>query len=221
MRFFSNDISKATGLDPRVVYAWADIEGANAPGGTGGFNFLNLRPQAGDPYASVSSGGFEQFASLANAETATVRRIKEPFASPILASVSPTATPASEISAIASTGWDAGHYGGVGGPNLQAEFAALFGKSQLRSSTSGSPIATSGGQGVSPSTATGSITGDILNATGLGAIGAFFGWFTSGKNLTRIAEVIGGAILVLIGILAIIRGTTVVSAAGSVARVAR
>ncbi len=95
---FVADVSKATQIDPRVLIAWAQQEGAYAKGGTGGFNYLNLRPIAGDPYSSVSSGGFEQFSSLSDAEAATIRRLGQPFAQPIITAagqhVSSLATPA-------------------------------------------------------------------------------------------------------------------------------
>lgn len=121
---FVQGVSTQVGLDPRVLIAWVEQEGALAPGGTGGHNYLNLRPYQGDPYSSVSSGGFEQFASVNDAITATVRRLRQPFAAPIVSSAQ--RSPAQEIAAIASTGWDASHYGGPGGPNLQRTFNGLF-----------------------------------------------------------------------------------------------
>lgn len=121
---FVTGVTTKTGIDPRVVVAWVQQEGAYAPRGTGGFNFLNLRPYPGDPYSSVSSGNFEQFASVSDAIDATVRRLKQPFAAPILASVKKS--PGQQIAAIADTGWDADHYGGNGGINLKATFAKLF-----------------------------------------------------------------------------------------------
>ncbi len=122
---FVVDVSHATKIDPRVVLAWTEQENADAPNGTGGFNYLNLRPEQGDPYAAVSSGGFEQFASEADAVTATVHRLGEPFAKPILTDVTKR-TPRQEIAAIASTGWDSSGYGGPGGPKLAAKFADIF-----------------------------------------------------------------------------------------------
>lgn len=123
---FVTGVSTQTGIDPRVIIAWDQQEGAYAPGGTGHFNYLNLRPYPGDPYTSVSGGGFEQFGTVQDAITATVRRIKMPFAAPIEQAAAQHATPRQEIAAIASTGWDAGHYGGTGGLSLQRTFAGLF-----------------------------------------------------------------------------------------------
>src|ERR1035437_318163 len=80
---FANDVAKKFGLDPRVVYAWAQQE---TGGQAVGHNWLNLRPYPGDPYSSVSSGGFEMFSSEQNAEAAAIRRIAQPFAAPIVAS---------------------------------------------------------------------------------------------------------------------------------------
>src|SRR5438552_3986259 len=117
---FVSGVSAQTGLDPRVVVAWEHAEGDYAPGGTGGHNYLNLRPYPGDPYSSVSGGGFDQFGSVEDAIRATVRRINQPFAAGIRGSVG--RPPASEIGAIAASAWDSGHYGGFGGPNLRTIF---------------------------------------------------------------------------------------------------
>lgn len=122
---FVVDVSHATKIDPRVVLAWTEQENADAPNGTGGFNYLNLRPEAGDNYAGVSGGGFEQFASEGDAVNATVHRLSEPFANPIVTGAVGR-TPRQEIAAIASTGWDVSHYGGAGGPTLAAKFASIF-----------------------------------------------------------------------------------------------
>ena len=120
-------VSRATGIDPRVLIAWVYQEGANAPGGTGGYNYLNLRPAAGDVgVVSISPAKFNQFGSVDAAVQSTVNRLNNPFARPILAAAKGRANPSQQIAAIASTGWDAGHYGGPGGPNLQKTFTGLF-----------------------------------------------------------------------------------------------
>src|SRR5215469_17306924 len=41
-------ISEGTGVDPRVVAAWVYQEGAFRSGGTGGHNYLNVKPAPGD-----------------------------------------------------------------------------------------------------------------------------------------------------------------------------
>lgn len=124
---FVTGVSRRTGLDPRVVIAWLLSEGAYAQGGTGGYNYLNLRPAAGDVgVVGTSSGGFAQFRNVQDAIASTVARLHNPFARGILSSAH--ATPAASISAIAASGWDASHYGGAGGPNLVGAFESLFGK---------------------------------------------------------------------------------------------
>lgn len=231
---FAEDIARATGLDPRVVYAWAQSEGAYAKGGTGGFNFLNLRPYSGDKYASVSPGGFEQFSSLADAEKATLRRISMPFASPIAkagqaAKFGAALSPAQEIGAIASTGWDSGHYGGPGGPALQRIFASIF-PNQL-----GTAIANNagsfGGQDVAGGVNRGAkhipgVSQAEAAAKNAGAVAAAIGWLFNGAHITRVGEVLAGSVLVAIGLVILGKGATsmgpaktVSSAAGTVARV--
>lgn len=123
---FVVDVAKDTKIDPRVLISWASLEGADAAGGTGGYDYLNLRPEKGDTYKSVSSGGFEQFATVSDAVAATVHRFEEPFAKPILNVATAQGTPEQEIAAIGGSKWDAGHYGGSGGKNLLAKFNDLF-----------------------------------------------------------------------------------------------
>lgn len=47
----------------------------------------------------------------------------------------------------------------------------------------------------------------------LKSIAELIAWITTGKNITRIAEVLAGALIALIGILALVKGSGVVSAA--------
>jgi len=129
---FVAGVSKGSGIDPRVLLAWIDAEGAYAPNGTGGFNFLNLKPAPGGRSYSgvpiaVSSGGFEQFQSITDAITETVNRLSQSFASGIVGAAKTRPTPAAQISAIAASGWDQTDYGGPGGPTLAAIFAKFFG----------------------------------------------------------------------------------------------
>ena len=125
---FVAGVSQATGIDPRVVLAWVRLEGAYAKGGTGGYNFLNLRPYSSDVgVTKITSGNFDNFATVQDAITSTVARLRQPFASGILATAAKKPTPAQQIAAIAASGWDAGHYGGTGGPNLLSELASIFG----------------------------------------------------------------------------------------------
>jgi hypothetical protein len=202
---FVQGVSQQTGIDPRVLVAWIKQEGAYAPNGTKGFNFLNLRPYAGDPYSGVSSGGFEQFSGVQDAITATVRRINQPFASGIRASVGKT--PQESISAIAASGWDAAHYGGPGGPNLVAAFTGLFNKAAL----SDSYLSPASAGGVAAAAGTGSAADAGSSDLGVGgavksiggaitAVPDFLGKITSLDFLLRAGEVIGGAILILAGL---------------------
>jgi hypothetical protein len=193
---FIAGVSAQTGIDPRVLVAWIQQEGAYAPGGTGGHNYLNLRPDPASDVgvSSVSPGRFDQFATVQDAIASTVARLKQPFAAPILSAAKSHASPAQEIGAIASTGWDADHYGGSGGPNLQATFAQLFGQGQLGSAYQGSGSA-----------AEAAITGNIPTNIGkaekaisgaAGSFGDLFSFLTS----WRFAEVVGGALLLLVGL---------------------
>lgn len=125
-------LSKLTGLDPRVLVAWTVQEGDYAPNGTGGFNFLNLRPKTGGtsysgvPLAGVSSGNFAQFNNAADAATETAYWLNNmPNYSGIRAAAG-KGTPATQIAAIAASPWDQSHYGGMGGINLKNTFVKLF-----------------------------------------------------------------------------------------------
>lgn len=207
---FVADVAKATGIDPRVLTAWVDIEGANAPGGTGHYNYLNLRPTSGDQYAGVSSGNFEEFASVQQAEAATERRLGMPFASGIIAAAHAKASPRVEINAIAGSGWDAGHYGGAGGPNLVNEFESIFGKGSADSKyeaitgfSGAAATATAAGQGGSTidkvkDAATG-IPGAIEDAAG--EVKSVFDFLFS----YRFLEIVGGGALVLVGLVGLMR----------------
>lgn len=220
---FVTGVSQRTGIDPRVLVAWVQAEGADAPGGTGHFNYLNLRPYQGDPYASVSPGGFEQFASVDAAVEATTRRLTQPFAAPIVAAARAQAPPAAEIAAIASTGWDSGHYGGAGGPNLARIFASIFTPAALTgpylgsgnaaavaatastgsAADAGSFDVTGSGGGPSAGEIAGHIPG-VKQAEGLvhgvESVGALIGKITSKNFLYRAGEVILGGVLTLMGL---------------------
>src|ERR1035437_535102 len=184
---FSFAVAQQTGLDPRVVTAWAQQE---TGGSANAHNWLNLRPFQGDPYASVSSGGFEQFSTLGDAVTATVKRIRQPFAAPIIASEHKS--PAQEISAIASTGWDSGHYGGPGGPNLLRTFLSLY------PGQGGSPAITAAGSGAP---GTGALAGIANNP--VGAVTSVTSSVTDAAKFVfsyRFLEILGGGALILVGL---------------------
>jgi hypothetical protein len=224
-------VAEGTGIDPRVLIAWAQDEGAYAPNGTGGHNYLNLRPSSiGDVgVTSISSGDFDQFANVQDAIASTVARIKQPFASAIIENA--RGTPAQELAAIASTGWDGdAHYGGAGGPQLQRDFSSIFGNpdtpyeaptpsylAQLTGDINvGGSAATPGlfgsgtlegapgalYQGSGAQAAVNAAGGAISGVTGsIDSVGKFFSFVTS----LRFAEIVGGVLLVAIGLLMIMR----------------
>jgi len=181
---FVDAVAKQTGLDPRVVYAWTAAEGAYASGGTGGYDFLNLRPDAASDVgvASVSPGGFDRFGTLQAAISSTVARIKQPFLQQHLAPVLKAGgSPAEQIAAIAASGWDSGHYTdakGVVGGKLIADFTSQYGSAALGSASS-TPLPTSGAgdttgqQGISipnPFDWVGSLTSWVGNKAGYAAL---------------------------------------------------
>lgn len=226
-------VSVATKIDPRVVIAWMQQEGANAPGGTGGFNYLNLRPLSGDPYKTVSKGGFEQFASVNDAVKATVRRLNQPFAKPIIATARTRPTPQAQIRAISVTGWDAGHYGGNGGLALQRTFSTLF-KGGLNDSyldpanarAVANTVSTGSASPNDPIGSTPSVIGSAADAANSAArhipgvaqiedVGSLFKWI--GGNWDRLGLAFGGIVLVLLGF-AVLAGKTKANALNPAAK---
>lgn len=192
---FIEGVAAGTGIDPRVLQAQADVEGATAPGGTGHFNYLNLKPYPGDPYSGVSPGGFEQFASVQDAIAATVRRLHQPFAAGIIASTQgASATPQKEIAAIAASGWDAGHYGGVGGPSLLSEFTKLYGGQSAQTP------ATSQGTGESPLSNAPIVSGPAGAASAVGSALSYPAKIWAFVTSWRFVEIVGGFFLLLVGL---------------------
>lgn len=127
---FAEKLSKATGLKPDVIRAWARAEGAYAPNGTGGYNFLNLRAKGGGSsysgvqLAGVSSNGFAQFRNEDDAVAETAHWINTmPNYAGIRASTKVGSK--TQIAAIAASPWDAGHYDG--GRKLLDAFKAVTG----------------------------------------------------------------------------------------------
>lgn len=186
---FANAIAAATGLDPRVVYTWTQEETGGTPYG-GYHNWLNLRPYAGDPYTGVSPGGFEEFSSVQQAEQATLRRLRQPFASGILASRGEP--PQSEIAAIAASNWDAGHYGGAGGPALVNVFRSLYPDVNISSPAAHTPI----------SAATGSPSGGVVAGTESAVGGVLSG---AEGIVIRGLMILGGVLVALVGLYLIVR----------------
>jgi hypothetical protein len=211
---FVIQVSKATEIDPRVIIAWMYQEGAYKPNGTGGWNYLNLRPFAGDNHKSVSPGGFAQFASDQDAITATIAAIRQPQFSPILATAKAKPTPAEQIAAIAGTQWDGNdHYGGKGGVLLQNAIEHLFGgKAVLTDHYVGpaqaQPISNEVGGNASDWTSIDMTSAASGAAGAVGsaahAIAAPFesvaaAWNWLGHNWARVLLFVGGLIAVIIG----------------------
>lgn len=205
---FVVNVSQQTGIDPRVLVSWIQQEGAQAQNGTGGYNYLNLRPAKGDVGVSaVTSGGFDNFQSVDAAVQSTVNRLNNPFARPILAAAKAKATPQQTIAVIASTGWDALNYGGPGGPNLQNTFAQQWGKDSLTKAPfpPGKINVTPNffGQSLNPATpAPKKDYGDPKNSPLLPptSIGSFLGMLSSADFWLRVGQVVGGAILLGMGL---------------------
>lgn len=214
---FAKAVSAATGIDPRVVIAWAQAEGAYAPNGTGHWNYLNLRPAGGDVgVAGVSSGNFDQFKDLASAEASTINRIKQPFlwqdssAPPGLGAViAAHGSPAQEIAAIGRSGWDTGHYGSPPGSKLLGDFTQLYG-----TKAAGAPPV-GPGQAIAPGGTTGgSITSSIPGVGTIEGIGAGISRFVNFVTSVRLLELIGGLALVIVGL--VILGKAMTSSKGVV-----
>ena len=217
---FASDVAKATGLDPRVVWTWAQSEGAYASGGTGHFNYLNLRPEAGDVYAGISPGRFEEFSSEQQAVVASVRRIREPFlwTSPALggpglgAVVAKGGSPAQEFGAIGRSNWDSdpnepggGHYRGSAsaapGTKLLELFEGSFGVKAAGAppKSAGTPPAPVGAAGGPTKSAVGSAVsgiGDVIDS-----FDKFFKFVTS----YRFLEILGGFVLLGLGLVILAR----------------
>lgn len=209
-------VSTATGIDPRVVVAWVVQEGAYAPNGTGHFNYLNLRPVAGDKNTGVSPGGYETFTNVNDAIYSTVKRIKSNHA--ISATAHSKPTPREQIKAISASSWATSHYGPPGHPgeNLYNRFAGIFGGAKgLDDSYVGpaqaGPIAATANTGSAADAGSydsGNAAHDAARAAEAAA-NKILGPFKSiadlihwiGGNWDRIFLVMGGAVLVIIALI--------------------
>jgi hypothetical protein len=210
---FVTGVSNATGIDPRVLVAWIQAEGAYAPNGTKGYNFLNLRPYAASDVGvvGVTSGNFDQFGSVQSAVDSTVARLRQPFARPILQGAQAQVSPGQEIALIASTGWDSGHYGGSGGVKLRQIFASIFGAGGLTDKYQGpgtaAAVASTAGTGSAADKGSydaGNAAHDTAAAakavvSPITAVADFLGKLTDPAFLLRAGEVVAGAVLVMVG----------------------
>jgi len=217
---FVKIFSSRTGIDPRVVIAWIYQEGAFKKGGTGGFNYLNVMPKAGDKHIGTSSKGFAQFANATDAANAAVSVEQQGNMRVIQTMAASHPSPQEQINAIAASPWDAGHYGGTGGPKLTSVLSTLFSSAALQdkyqaptqfnlnavTSTFGTGSAAdwtsidmhSVGQAASAAaSAVGNAAHNLVAP--FESIGSAFAWL--GNNWDRVLAVIGGAILVIIALI--------------------
>ena len=133
---FANAVAAQTGMDPRVIIAWAAGEGH--PGDLPGyFNWLNIQAATaralGVPYNFVGPAGTAAFGTMARGVQATVLEIQA-------LGIQGGGTPATQIASIAASPWASSHYGGPGGPNLVADFVSLFGQAALGAAGTPSPV---------------------------------------------------------------------------------
>lgn len=214
---FANEIAAYLGYDPRVVFAWTQLEtGGHTYGGF--HNWLNLRPYPGDPYSGVSPGNFEEYASAKDAMIATKRRLSQPFAAPIRAAGGPGHTPEQEIAALALSAWDAGHYGGPGGPSIVSVFNSLYPGAKLSGPASSHVV--SGGGTQTQSSALDKLTG----VPGSGGISGLVGDTFSGVEsaLLRGVFILAGVAISLVALYIIVRalGVSAPTLPGPLGRVA-
>lgn len=214
-RLFANQVAAGTGLDPRVIYAQEQAEGAYAPGGTGGLNFLNLKTATvqslGLPYAGSTSAGFAQFDNPNQAAQATIAE----FRSPAIGITTAAPTPAGQIAQISASPWDQTHYGG--GASLRTIFAQLFGTPALTAPATTKGLNVEGGGSAADAgsidlAGAGKAAGAAVNAipgvAQIKSISDAIGWLFNTKNILRVGEVLGGGALILVGVVMVGRAAT-------------
>lgn len=195
-RQFIAGVSAATGIDPRVLATW--IAGEGHPGDLYN-NYMNITAGTADYNASRSgsprsvgtaAAGTAEFPDVQSGITATVAEINALGLNHFAGE-----TPRQEIADIAATNWASSHYGGPGGPNLVNDFAGMFGSAAVDSPYQGKGSAASAAiTGNIPTTygqVKGAVTGDINSITS--GLSFFTSW--------RFAEIVGGSLLLLLGLL--------------------
>lgn len=200
---FVVSVSQATGIDPRVLVAWLEQEGADAPNGTGGYNYLNLRATRTDGHTGVSPKGFAQFSNVNAAISATITTLNEPQNRIIINAAKSKPTPGQQIAAIAASPWDSSHYGGKG-QTLIAEIESIFGGPAVLTDRYEGPgnaaaVAATAGTGSAAdwtSYDAGNAAHDIASP-----FESLYSWLTG--SWQRILFVVAGAILVIIALLLI------------------
>jgi len=157
--YFLVGFSNATGIDPRVVFAWMQQEGAFKKGGTGGFNFLNIGPVQGDKRVGISQGGFAQFRNVQDALEASVNVIHEDRYKNVLSTARLKPSPKQQIAAIAASPWDAKHYDSKGDPNAGGPLLLNTFNDTFKSATTYQPPSTA--RNIEPGSAEQSIMADM------------------------------------------------------------
>ena len=184
---YADTVAALTGLDPRVVFAWQSAEGH--PGDEPGYsNYMNIQSATanslGIPITGTGPAGTVMLSNIGVGEKAAVAEIKS-----LGLGSEKGKTPAQQISDIAASPWASSHYGGPGGPNLQADFSNIFGAAAL----GGPPQTGSAGTSVAGSVA-GAVTAPISSVTD--ALGSAFTFLFS----YRFLEILGGGALILVGL---------------------
>lgn len=189
-------VSAATGIDPRVLIAWIASEGH--PGDMY-HNYMNITASTarsrGIPIVGQTIPYDNPTAEFSDVQTGIRAAVTEMNALG-LGNLSGE-TPREQISAIAASPWASSHYGGPGGPNLVSAFSNLFGSSALTSPGQGSSGAAAIAVGAAPFPTK---IGDARNALE-GALKSPWEFVTS----WRFAEVLGGALLLLVGVVLLAR----------------
>lgn len=219
---FAKAVADKTGLDPLVVLAWAQAEGADVQGGTGHFNYLNVRPKGnGVGYSGVqvgsSPGGFAEFHNVSDAIQETSYWINSMPKYEGIRTAAKAKDPTKEIAAIAASSWDpTSHY--AGGKNLVSAYNAVAsqaktpGVQKYFQSVGGvlGHIPFIGGGAKSGADAVGSVAGGAQTAvgdvaSGTEAVGNAIGWVMNPAHLLRLGYIIGGGLLVMGGLLLVAR----------------
>lgn len=221
---FVQGLAQATGLDPKVVAAWVDAEGAYSASGTGGFNFLNVRAKgargySGVPIPTTSSGGFAQFYSVGDAVQETAYWINQ---MPNYATIR-SAThlrPRSQLAAIAASPWDTGHYGG--GRKLYDAYASIIkpgghwlGIDWGKVNTYFDP---GGGAGL-PDPAKPVIQAGKTVQSSAEAVGNAASFAFNPTNWLRIGYILGGGVMVLLGAVLLAKSVGALNVSGPAAPV--
>jgi hypothetical protein len=125
---FARQVAKGTGLSLAVIHAWMYAEGAYAQGGTGHFNYLNVRPSSNAGVSEGRSpGGFATFRNANDAAKATINVLHQPNMRTILNARSKNDK--AQLAAIAASPWDANHY--RGGAALTGAYKTTVGSAPL------------------------------------------------------------------------------------------